>query len=78
MRSITWIDFCQKARAATEGFIAVAKNLRGFRKSMYHELKGHRIWSLLCQAAWNLKKFFQLYSADEIEEDCLIKLGILT
>ena len=71
-------DFCQKARAATEGFIAVAKNLRGFRRSMYHGLKGHRIWSLLCQTAWNLKKFFQLYSADEIEEDCLIKLGILT
>ncbi|MCP4487584.1 MAG: transposase [Gammaproteobacteria bacterium] len=71
-------DFCQKARSATEGFIAVAKNLRGFGKSMYHGLQGHRIWSLLCQAAYNLKKFLLLYFEDKIEEEPLIKLGILS
>lgn len=71
-------DFCQRARSATEGFIAVAKNLRGFGKSMYHGLKGHRIWSLLCQAAYNLKKFLLLYSEDKIEEEPLVKLGILS
>ncbi len=69
-------DFCRKARAATEGFIAVAKNLRGFGKSLYHRLEGHRIWTLLCQIAWNLKKFLQLYLADEIGEESLIKLSL--
>lgn len=71
-------DFCRSARSATEGFIAVAKNLRGFRKSAYKNLKGHRIWTLLCQCAWNLKKFLQLYQAEEIPEQSLKKLGLLT
>ena len=38
-------DFCHKARSATEGFIAVAKNLRGFGKSLYKRLTGDRIWT---------------------------------
>jgi len=69
-------DFCRRSRSATEGFIAVAKNLRGFGKSLYHELKGHRIWSLLCQTAYNLKKFLQLYYKEKIEEKSLVKLGL--
>ena len=70
-------DFCRSARSATEGFIAVAKNLRGFGCSLYRGLQGDRIWTLLCQAAYNLKKFIQLYLNDDIEEHCLIKLGLL-
>ena len=38
-------EFCQKARSATEGFIAVAKNLRGFGKSLYRGLRGDKIWA---------------------------------
>ncbi len=70
-------DFCQRARSAAEGFIAVAKNLRGFGKSLWHTLKGHRMWSLLCQTAYNLKKFLQLYYEEEIEEGKLLKLGMI-
>jgi IS5 family transposase len=70
-------DFCQKSRSATEGFIAVAKNLRGFGKSLWHTLKGHKMWSLICQTAYNLKKFLQLYSEEEIEEEKLSMLGLL-
>ena len=70
-------DFCQKSRSATEGFIAVAKNLRGFGKSLWHTLKGHRMWSLICQTAYNLNKFFQLYYEEEIEEEKLSKLGLI-
>lgn len=70
-------DFCQKARSATEGFIAVAKNLRGFGKSLWHCLKGHRMWSLMCQTAYNLKKFLLLYYDEKIEEEKLLKLGLL-
>ncbi|QTA89653.1 transposase [Desulfonema magnum] len=69
-------DFCCGARSATEGFIAVAKNLRGFGRSLWHGLKGHRIWSLLCQTASNLKKFLQLWFADKIEEESMTKLGL--
>lgn len=69
-------ESCQKARSATEGFIAVAKNLRGFGRCLYHGLIGNRIWSLLCQTVCNLKKFIQLYFADEIEEGSLVKLGL--
>ena len=47
-------ESCCKARSATEGFIAVSKNLRGFGCSLYRGLKGDRIWSLLCQTAYNL------------------------
>ncbi|MCP4110013.1 MAG: transposase [Desulfobacteraceae bacterium] len=69
-------DFCRSARSATEGFIAVAKNLRGFRKSLWHRLGGHRMWSLLCQTAYNLKKFLQLYYKEEIKEKSLVKLKL--
>lgn len=70
-------DFCRSARSATEGFIAVAKNLRGFGQSRYRNLNGHRIWTLLCQSAWNLKKFLQLYQTEDIPEQALKKLGLL-
>lgn len=69
-------DHCRKARSATEGFIAVAKNLRGFGKSFWHMTKGHAMWSLLCQAACNLKKFLQLLGKDKIGEESLVKLGL--
>jgi IS5 family transposase len=69
-------DFCRKARSATEGFIAVSKNLRGFGRSLYRGFEGDRIWSLLCQTAYNLKKFLLLYFAEKIEEQSLIKLGL--
>ena len=71
-------DFCCKARSATEGFIAVAKNLRGFGRSLYKGFKGDRIWSLLCQTASNLKKFIQLWTEEKIKEKNLVKLGLLT
>lgn len=70
-------DFCRKARSATEGFIAVAKNLRGFGKSLYRGLGGDRIWTLLCQIAYNLKKFLQLYRAGKLEENTLMSFGLL-
>lgn len=70
-------DYCRKARSATEGFIAVAKSLRGFGKSLYRGIEGDRIWSLLCQVAYNLKKFFQLYKDEKISEKSLMKLGLL-
>ncbi len=69
-------DFRRSARSATEGFIAVAKNLRGFGRSPYRGLRGHRIWSLLCQTAYNLKKFLLLRFADEISEESMVRLGI--
>ena len=69
-------DFCCKARSATEGFIAVAKNLRGFGLSLYKGFKGDRIWSLLCQTAYNLKKFIQLLKTEKLEEQSLVKLGL--
>ncbi|MCP4157195.1 MAG: hypothetical protein GY757_56310 [bacterium] len=70
-------DYCRKARSATEGLIAVAKNLRGFGRSLYRGISGDRIWSSLCQTACNLKKFLQLYREEKIEEDCLVRLGLL-
>ena len=71
-------DFCHKARSATEGFIAVAKNLRGFGRSLYHRLHGDRIWTLLCQTAYNLKKFLQLYRKEKLDNHSLEVLGLLT
>jgi transposase, IS5 family len=68
--------FCCKARSATEGFIAVAKNLRGFGRSLYQRLHGDRIWTLLCQTAYNLKKFLQLYRDGELEKNSLVTLGL--
>lgn len=70
-------DYCRRARAATEGFIAVAKNWRGFGRSLYRGFDGDKIWTRLCQIAYNLKKFLQLYREDEIEEESLVKLGLL-
>ncbi|MBF0290506.1 MAG: transposase [SAR324 cluster bacterium] len=70
-------EFCQKARSATEGFIAVAKNIRGFKKSLYRRLKGDKIWATLCQMTYNLKKFLQLYREEAYDESVLIKLGLL-
>jgi len=48
------------ARCATEGFIAVAKNLRGFGKSYYHGWRGDQIWAKFCQISFNLKKYLLL------------------
>ena len=71
-------DFFKKARSATEGFIAVAKNIRGFKKSLYRGLKGDQIWATLCQAAYNLKKFLQLYQKEAYDEKVLMRLGLLS
>ncbi len=68
--------FCCTARSATEGLIAVAKHLRGFGRSLYQGFHGDRIWSSLCQIAYNLKKFFQLYEKELLDEDSLVKLGL--
>jgi IS5 family transposase len=69
-------DYCHRARSATEGFIAVAKNIRGFGCSLYKGYTGDRIWTSLTQIAYNLKKFIQLWEKEEITEDSLIKLGL--
>ena len=69
-------DACRKARAATEGFIAVAKHLRGFGRSLYRALTGARIWTLLNQSAYNLQKFLQLYRNEALEERTLVKLRL--
>jgi IS5 family transposase len=69
-------EFCCKARSATEGFIAVAKNLRGFGRSLYHLLNGDSIWTLLCQTAYNLRKFLQLYRDEKLENNSLAVLGL--
>ena len=69
-------DFCRRARSATEGFIAVSKNLRGFGKSLYKRLTGDRIWTLLCQTAYNLKKLVQLTKAGKLSCENLLKLGL--
>jgi len=69
-------DACRKARSATEGFIAVAKHLRGFGRSMYRGLKGARIWTRLHQCAYNLKKFLQLYRNEALEESTLVTLRL--
>ena len=68
---------CHKARSATEGFIAVAKHLRGFGRSLYHGIDGDRIWSSLCQTVYNLKKFIQLLTAEHVSEASLESLGLL-
>ncbi len=65
--------FCHSARSATEGFIAVAKHLRGFGRSLYRGYCGDRMWSLLCQTAYNLKKCFLLYEKELLDEDSLVK-----
>jgi IS5 family transposase len=67
---------CRSARSATEGFIAVAKNLRGFGQSLYRGLVGATIWSRLNQCAYNLKKFLQLYRHEALSEQTLRKLRL--
>jgi len=62
---------CRSPRSATEGFIAVAKNLRGFGKSLYRGLVGAAIWSRLNQCAYNLKKFLQLYRCEALSEPAI-------
>jgi transposase, IS5 family len=69
-------ETCRKARSATEGFIAVAKHLRGFARSLYRALQGAILWTRLSQCAYNLKKFLQLYRAEALEESSLMKLRL--
>ncbi len=74
--SVEQQDVCHSARSATEGVIAVAKHLRGFGRSVYRGFSGDRIWSLLCQTAYNVKKFFLLYEQEHLDEDSLVKLHL--
>jgi hypothetical protein len=67
---------CRSARSATEGFIAVAKNLRGFGQSLYRSLEGATIWTRLSQCAYNLKKFLQLYQNDLVSEQTRLALRL--
>jgi IS5 family transposase len=67
---------CLSARSATEGFIAVAKNLRGFGQSLYRGLEGATIWTLLNQCAYNLKKFLQLYHNEMVSEETRMALRL--
>lgn len=69
-------EACISARSATEGFIAVAKNLRGFGRSLYRGLEGTQIWTLLHQCAYNLKKFLQLYRDEALSEETLMALRL--
>ncbi len=69
-------DFCCTSRSTTEGLIAVAKHLRGFGRSLSRGLCGDQSWSLLCQTAYNLKKFFLLYEQELLDENSLVKLGL--
>ena len=69
-------EACRKARSATEGFIAVAKHLRGFGRSLYRGLHGATLWTRLSQCAYNLQKFLQLYRAEALEESTLLKLHL--
>lgn len=47
-------------------------------KSFYRGIEGDQIWRALGQTAYNLKKFYQLYCEEKLEEDTLIKLGFFT
>lgn len=67
---------CRSARSATEGFIAVAKHLRGFGRSWDRGLHGARIWTRLHQCADNMKKFLQLYRNEALEDRTLVMLGL--
>jgi IS5 family transposase len=69
-------ETARSARSATEGFIAVAKNLRGFGQSLYRGLEGATVWTLLNQCAYNLKKFLQLYRNEALSEETLMKLRL--
>jgi hypothetical protein len=67
---------CLSARSATEGFMAVAKNLRGFGRSLYRGLEGATMWTLLNQCAYNLKKFLQLYHNELLSEETRVALRL--
>jgi transposase, IS5 family len=67
---------CISARSATEGFIAVAKNLRGFGQSLYRGLQGATIWTRLHQCAYNLRKLLQLYHHELLSEETLMALRL--
>lgn len=69
-------EACRKARAATEGFIAVATHRRGFGRSLSRGLHGATLWTRLSQCAYNLKKFLQLYRAEALEDSTLRKLHL--
>jgi len=69
-------EACRQARSATEGFLAVAKHLRGFARSLSRGLQGAILWTRLSQCAYNLQKFLQLYRAEALEESTLIKLRL--
>jgi IS5 family transposase len=69
-------EACISARSATEGFIAVAKNRRGFGRSLYRGLQGTQMWTLLNQCAYNLKKCLQLYRDEALSEQTLLALGL--
>ena len=70
-------EFCKSARSATEGFIAVAKHLRGLGKSLYRGIAGDRCWTALGQNAYNLKKFYLLFEQEKLRESNLQKLGFI-
>jgi IS5 family transposase len=72
----TYQAACLSARSATEGFIAVAKNLRGFGQSLYRGLEGATMWTLLNQCAYNLKKFLQLYHGELLSEETRMALRL--
>jgi transposase, IS5 family len=67
---------CLSARSATEGFIAVAKNLRGFGQSLYRGLQGATTWTLLNQCAYNLKKVLQLDHDELLSEETRLALRL--
>jgi hypothetical protein len=67
---------CGSARSATEGFIAGAKNLRGFGQSLYRGLAGATIWSRLNQCDYNLIQVLQLYRHEALSEATLTKLRL--
>jgi IS5 family transposase len=67
-------EACRKARAATEGVIAVATHLRGFGRSLSRGLTGATLWTRLGQCAYNVQKFLQLSRAEALEESTLITL----
>jgi len=69
-------EACRQARSATEGFLAVAKHLRGFARSLSRGLQGAILWTRLSQCASNVPKCLQLSRAEALEESTLIKLRL--
>jgi len=66
----------RKARAATEGFRAVATHLRGCARRLSRGLQGALLWPRLGQCASNGPKFLQRYRAEALEASTLIKLRL--